>query len=53
MVVLGRRTLNFGESRDYPKAKTGLNGILRAWDQLKGRGNEFLKRGWKKVEISC
>ena len=51
MVALRRRTLNFGESGDYPE--TGLNGILRAWDQLKGRGNELLKRGWKKVEISC
>ena len=49
---MGRRTLNFGEYRDYPKAATGLNGNLRARDQLKGRGNELLKRGWKKVEIS-
>ena len=53
MVVLGRRTLNFGEGGDYPKVETGLNGILRAWDQLKGRVNELLKRGWKKIEISC
>ena len=53
MVALGRRTLNSGESGDYPKAETGLNGILRAWDQLKGRGTELSKRGGEKVEISC